>query len=188
MADAGIAIGQGTLDGLSKGLSGNTETLRKLARFAGMEADELLRPLSSPASGFVEIARVAVKFSNGHGTVVHHEDNRPPLSFRSDFLRKLGIAEGNAVVVDADGHSNEPKIVDGAVVLVDRGDRERLNGDFFAFRADGELLIKRLERLDGVGIVATAENSEFRPKMKVYREGVDDFEVIGRARWMGVPL
>lgn len=141
-------------------------------------------------SQFVEVRRADVRFSNGHGTVVYGVDDMPPLSFRADFLRKIGIARGNAVVVEADGVSNEPKIIDGAVVLVDTGDREleRLAGDFYAFRADGELLIKRLECLKGVGIVATAENSNFKPKMKVYREGVDDFEVIGRARWMGVML
>jgi phage repressor protein C with HTH and peptisase S24 domain len=140
-----------------------------------------------PLSDFVAVRRADVKFSNGTGHVVYAEDDHPPLVFRSDFLRRMGIAVGNAVVVEADGDSNEPKIPNGAVVLINRGDRERLNGDLFAFRVDGELLIKRLERIEGVGILATAENPNFKPKQKVYLNP-PDFEVIGKAVWTGALL
>jgi phage repressor protein C with HTH and peptisase S24 domain len=133
---------------------------------------------------FQSVRRVDVAFSNGHGQIVYQEDDKPPLVFRSDFLRRLGIPQGQALVVDADGVSNEPKIPDGSVVLVNKSDRERLNGDFFAFRVDGELLIKRLDVLQDIGILATAENPNFRPKTKVYTRA-DDFEVIGRAVWFG---
>lgn len=136
---------------------------------------------------FVAVRRADVKFSNGTGRVVYSEDDHPPLVFRADFLRRMGIAPGKAVVVEAVGVSNEPKIPDGAVVLVNCGDRERLNGDLFAFRVDGELLIKRLERIDGVGVLATAENPNFKPKQKVYMNP-PDFEVIGRAVWTGALL
>lgn len=136
---------------------------------------------------FVAVRRANVRFSNGTGHVVYAEDDHPPLVFRADFLRRMGVAVGNAVVVEAEGISNEPKIPDGAVVLVNRGDRERLNGDLFAFRVDGELLIKRLERIEGVGILATADNPNFKPKQKVYASAID-FEVIGRAVWTGALL
>lgn len=136
---------------------------------------------------FVAVRRADVRFSNGSGHVVYSEDDHPPLVFRADFLRRMGVAVGNAVVVEADGVSNEPKIPDGAVVLVNRGDRERLNGELFAFRVDGELLIKRLQRIDGVGILATADNPNFKPKQKVYAN-VSDFEVIGKAVWTGTVL
>jgi phage repressor protein C with HTH and peptisase S24 domain len=136
---------------------------------------------------FVAVRRADVSFANGHGKVEYSDDDRPPLVFRADFLRRMGITQGNAVVVEADGSSNEPKIPDGAVVLINRGDRERLNGDLFAFRVDGELLIKRLERIEGVGILATAENPNFKPKQVVYRNP-PDFEVIGKAVWTGALL
>jgi phage repressor protein C with HTH and peptisase S24 domain len=133
------------------------------------------------------VRRVDVSFSNGHGHIVYYEDERPPLSFRADFLRKLGIPPGRAVVVDAVGESNYPKILPGAVVLVNSADTANLNGDFFAFRVNGELLIKRLSHLAGAGIVATAENSDFKPKNVIYTKP-EDFEVIGRAVWTGVEL
>ncbi|WP_295851022.1 S24 family peptidase [uncultured Xylophilus sp.] len=194
MAGAGYAIGQGTIDRVLKGDDGvRLESLRKIAEYFDVTLDnflqiELGRQNETPVDqDFVAVRRADVKFSNGEGRVVYQEDDRPPLVFRSDFLRKLGIAPGNALVVDAAGVSNEPKIADGAVVLVNRGDRERLDGDFFAFRVDGNLLIKRLELLEGAGIVATAENPNFKPKMKIY-SNEDDFEVIGRAVWTGSVL
>lgn len=190
MKEAELDIGNGTLQRLSRGDTGvRVDSIRKLARFGRMEPEELIGgPLHSEVGEFVEVRRADVRFANGHGSIHVHEDDKPPLSFRADFLRKLGIAPGNAVVVEADGPSNEPKIMDGSVVLVNRGDRERLDGDFFAFRVGDELLIKRLEPLDGIGWVATAENPNFKPKTKVYREGIDDFEVIGRAVWTGALL
>lgn len=142
---------------------------------------------SSMKDEFVTVRRADVKFSNGHGQVTYEEDDHPPLVFRSDFLRRMGISAGDAVVVEAEGISNEPKIPEGAVVLVNRGDRERLNGELFAFRCDGELLIKRLERVDGVGILATADNPNFKPKTRIYTMAAD-FEVIGRAVWTGAVL
>jgi phage repressor protein C with HTH and peptisase S24 domain len=137
---------------------------------------------------FAFVRRADVAFANGVGKVAYHEDDKPPLVFRRDFLRKLGIAEGDAVVVDGIGHSNIPKIPDGAVVLVNKGDRTRLDGGFFAYRSGDELLIKRIEVLRGIGWLATAENPDFKPKTLVYREGKDDFEVIGRAVWTGATL
>lgn len=187
MKEEGYDIGQGTLARLARGETGvRMDSIKKLASYAGMQVDELLRD-EGEESEFVPVHRVAVKFSNGHGQIVPREDDLPPLSFRADYLRKLHIPQGRAVVVDAVGESNYPKIVDGAVVLLNTADTENLDGDFFGFRVDGQLLIKRLSRIEGVGILATAENSDFRPKNVVYT-GDESFQVIGRAVWTGVEL
>lgn len=167
-------------------------TAREIEKKCGKPDGWMDQPLDdsgyNPAD-FTAVKRADVAFSNGTGQVVYHEDEKPPLVFRSDFLRRLGIAPGNAVVVDAEGISNEPKIVDGSVVLVNRGDRERLDGDFFAFRYDGELLIKRLQTVEGVGVLATAENPNFKPKTRVYSNAIEnEIDVIGRAVWTGSTL
>lgn len=180
-------------------VTGKTKTIEganllKAAAFLGVSPKWLADGVGPMKEGttyadeeFIAVHRVDVQFSNGHGQVVYFEDDRPPLSFRADFLRKLGIPAGKAVVVDAVGVSNEPKIHDGAVVLLNGAETTNLNGDFFAFRVDGELMIKRLSRLKGVGVIATAENSDFKPKNKIYSDA-DDFQVIGRAVWTGMVL
>lgn len=129
---------------------------------------------------FVAVRHFAVKFSNGTGRGVYDEHSKSALSFRADFIRKLGMSPGRAVVVDAVGDSNYPLVQDGGVVLVDRAATEITPGKLYAFRAGGELLIKHLTRLEDGTILAVPENSAYQPR--VYREG-DDFEIIGRARW-----
>jgi phage repressor protein C with HTH and peptisase S24 domain len=185
----------GWVSGESKTIEG--ANLLKAAAFLGVSAKWLAEGVGPmrgddappPDSEFVEVHRADVKFSNGTGQIVYHVEDMPPLSFRADFLRKMGIPAGKAVVVDAVGNSNEGKIQDGSVVLVNTADKANLNGDFFAFRVDGELLIKRLNRVPGVGVVATAENPNFSPKVKVYPETSEiDFEVLGRALWTGSML
>ncbi|MGV3727755.1 S24 family peptidase [Hydrogenophaga sp.] len=167
-------------------------TAREIEKKCGKPDGWMDQPIEdsgyNPAD-FTPVRRADVAFSNGMGQVVYHEDEKPPLVFRSDFLRRLGIAPGNAVVVDAQGISNEPKIVDGSVVLVNCGDREHLDGDFFAFRYDGELLIKRLQTVEGVGVLATAENPNFKPKTRVYQSTLaGEIDIIGRAVWTGSTL
>jgi hypothetical protein len=131
-------------------------------------------------SEFIPVRHIAVKFSNGMGRAVVSETTKPTLSFRSDFIRKLGISQRNAVVVDADGDSNVPSIYENAVVMIDRGQTDIINGKFYAFRVNGDLLIKKLTRLDDGSILAVSENQAYEPK--VYRQG-EDFEILGRARW-----
>ena len=156
----------------------------RLAAEAAQIADVSQQP---PNDELTQVRYVNVKFANGPGKTIYYEQDKQPLVFRTDFLQRLGIPQGKGIVVEAEGISNEPKIPDGAVVLINRADKERLDGSFFAFRADGELLIKRLQEIPGVGVLATSENPNFRPKQKVYRDS-EDFEVIGRAVWTGTLL
>lgn len=129
---------------------------------------------------FITVRHAAIKFSNGPGRAVVDDEAKPPLSFRADFIRRLGISQRNAVVVDADGDSNMPSIYEGGFVLIDRGQTDIVNGKFYAFRVNGHLLIKKLTRLDDGAILAVSENQAYEPR--VYRHG-EDFEVLGRARW-----
>lgn len=184
-----LADASGLTEGRISQLLGDTDSFgERSARGIANELrlDARYFELGYTESEFVAIRRADVVFSNGTGSVVDREDDKPPLSFRRDYLRRLGVTEGNAVVVDADGSSNDPHIREGAVVLINRGDTERLNGEFFAFRHDGDLLIKRLTMLEGVGVLAVAENQNFKPKQKVYK--LDEIQVIGRAVWMGIEL
>lgn len=181
------------LHGTSKSLSAKNNV--KAASFLKVSAawlatgrgDMLMTPAPESADNFTEVHRAQVKFSNGTGQLVYFVEDAPPLMFRKDFLSQMHVKPDDAVVVTAAGISNAPRIVDGAVVLVNRADREPLDGSFFAFRVDGELFIKRLEKIQGVGVLATADNTNFTPRTRVYNHG-SDFEVIGRAVWVGAVL
>lgn len=95
--------------GLPSGWFSNTWPTPKEAKANRWKTNEPYPTQNADAGDFVAVQRANVKFSNGTGKVVYHMDDKPPLSFRADFLRKLGINQGNAVVVDADGCFTGPK-------------------------------------------------------------------------------
>lgn len=138
---------------------------------------------------FAMVKRADVVFSNGRGKLIFEEGNKAPLSFRRDYLRKLGISEKNAVVVDSTGRSNEPTIADGAVLLVNRSAQQIQNGKMYAFRYDGQLIVKRLHRIDDETVLAIPDNPdrEAFPEQR-YQDDGQDFELIGRVLWMAAEL
>jgi transcriptional regulator with XRE-family HTH domain len=157
----------------------------RLAKEAA-EVGSLVQP--PEAEDFTTVARARVAFSAGHGAIIYDEARKSSLSFRRDFLRKLGVSENSAVVIDVEGRSMEPTIDDGAVLLVNRAYVQVTDNLIYAFRRDGELFVKRLFR-DGEGFRAVSDN----PDKSVYPDmlvgpKVPDVEMIGRAMWMGKKL
>lgn len=135
---------------------------------------------------FVHVDRARVAVSAGHGHLVFFEESDASLAFRSDFLRSRNLIAKDLVVVDVKGSSMEPTITDGAVLLVNRAEKEIVPNRVYAFRLDGELLVKRLRRR-GEMLVATSDNPAY-PDVTIKTETSPDFEIIGRAVWMGGSL
>jgi len=188
MKEAGYDIGAGTLWRLSRGDEGvRAQSIKKLAEYDGKEANELLRMPDDPDDDveFVEVARADVKMSNGRGKLVFLEGRKSALSFRRDYLRSIGVNPAHAVIVEGEGRSNWPDIVEGAVLLANRAPDQRIvNGKFYAFRYDGELIIKKLFlQPDGkvLAVAANPDKKEFPDR--VYGLDELEFDLIGRIMW-----
>lgn len=174
--------------GFAKGLRRDiAEFSTRLAAEAAKNMEFIHHP--DDDEGFAMVKRADVVFSNGRGKLIFEEGAKAPLSFRRDYLRKLGISEKNAVVVDSDGRSNEPTIADGAVLLVNRSAQQIQNGKMYAFRYDGQLIVKRLHRIDEETVLAIPDNPdrEAFPEQR-YQDDGQDFELIGRVLWMAAEL
>lgn len=158
----------------------------RLAALAMATAEAVQPP--SEEGDFALIKRADVRVSAGHGLLVFDEGSQSSLSFRRDFLRALGISPQNAVLVDVQGRSMEPTIPDGAVLLLNRADRDASRGRVYAVRHDGELLVKRMHKT-ATGYLAVSDNpdrNEYPDRAIIDDNG--DFEIIGRAVWMGASL
>lgn len=167
--------------GFAKGLGCDIADFSpRLARVAA----EISAMVQGDEEDFVYVSRVGVTFSNGRGKIVYTEPNKARLAFRADYLRKLGVSPSNAVIVDSEGESNFPDIKDGAVLLVNRGATQILPGKFYAFRVDGELIIKPLfPQKDGtIKAIPVNQDRELYPELTVGPE-TEDFEMIGRVMW-----
>lgn len=152
------------------------------------EIDALTPHTSNPEADFALVRQVDVSVSAGHGALVYKEGSKSSLSFRRAFLQDIGVSEGSAVIMTAKGHSMEPTIRDGAVLLVSTAAKTLLDRQVYAFRQDGHLFVKRM-RMQGTTVVAESDNPdrETYPDMLITAKD-DDFEVIGRVLWMGARL
>lgn len=167
------------------------EKLTQIAQGIGVSVADLFVPgMNEADEDFAMLQRLDVKASAGNGNLVFYETEKGRLAFRRDFLRAEGVREDDAVVIYADGQSMEPTIPDGAVLLVNLAHKEMTNNDIFVIRVDGEILVKRLRKEIGGGILIVSDNPEKHryPDILVSPDKEDHISLIGRVFWMGARL
>lgn len=145
--------------------------------------------VSTDPDEFAQVRRVDVSVSAGHGALVVEEYSKSALTFRRSFLQEIGVTPHSAVIVTVKGRSMEPTIRDGAVLLVSTSAKTVVSGEVYAFRQDGHLYVKRMHRQPDGGLLAVSDNPdrEAYPDM-AFTAHEQDFEIIGRALWMGARL
>lgn len=172
---------KGFADGLECEISAFSPRLAKKAAELGL----LVNPKMNE---FASVPQARVGFSAGHDSVVYDEGRRSSLSFRRDYLESLGVRDRHAVIVNVTGHGMEPTIDDGSVLLVNRAYQEVTNGLIYAFRLESQLYIKRMhKRATKYHALSDNPDKATYPDMEIGL-GVSDFEMIGRAMWMGKKL
>lgn len=138
---------------------------------------------------FAQVRRVDVSVSAGRGVLVVEEHSKSALTFRRSFLQEVGVTPHSAVIVTVKGHSMDPTLRDGAVLLVNTSAKTVANGQIYAFRSDGELFVKRLHRTKEGDLLAVSDNPDRDQYPDITIPAYDqDFEIIGRALWMGAKL
>lgn len=154
------------------------------------EIAELAKGLSAVEEDeFAQVRRVDVSVSAGHGTLAVEDFSKSALTFRRSFLQEIGVTPNSAVIVSVKGRSMEPTIRDGAVLLVSTSAKTVVNGEIYAFRQDGHLYVKRLHRQPDASLLAVSDNPDREAYPDMHIAAYDqDFEIIGRALWMGSRL
>lgn len=189
MQAAGHPIGQGTLQRIIAGETGvRMESLQKFAEFFQVETDSLFRETSEDSDNdFVQVARLSVQVGAGNGRAVGVVSSMGLLQFRRDFLRSAGVSPANAAVVTVKGMSMEPTIRDGSVLLLNRADKEPRQGHIYAFSWDGEMLVKRFQKV-GEAWHAVSDNADKSDYPDIILDGRAEALIQGRAIWMGAKL
>lgn len=185
-------IGQRTLNRvLNKETDPRIETIEQIASPTGYSVAALFSPdLVDAGMDFTMVRRLDVKASAGNGNLVFLESDKSRLAFRRDFLSSMGLNESRAVIIYADGRSMEPTIHDGAVVLIDVGDTELKSDRIYAISIDDEVVIKRLRRDIGGGLIVVSDNPDKinYPDRAVPVDKLEYVHIKGRAVWMGARL
>ncbi len=117
--------------------------------------------------------------SAGGGAFVLSEGEGAIHAFRKSWLRRTATSPNNVVLMEVRGDSMEPVIVDGDVVMVDKGRRRIYDGYIYALGVGETIMIKRLYWLPDGRVRIRSDNPEFdsdeaRP---------EDIRVLGQVIW-----
>jgi phage repressor protein C with HTH and peptisase S24 domain len=105
-------------------------------------------------------------------------------AFREDFIAHLGIPIHTLKLFRVRGDSMSPEILPGDVLLVQfKEDIIPKDGEMLVVRLGTELLVKTVYKDVGGTLLLRSTNDKW-PDITVTPE-VEDFQIIGRPRWVG---
>lgn len=121
---------------------------------------------------------------NGSGPIIDY------LSFRRDWLRRIGTAPANAVLARVEGESMQPTIWAGDMVLIDTGKTEipirtsnakKGRSPVYALLDDGRARVKRIERPTQDQVMLLSDNPDNGPEFA----DTKTLTIIGKVMWWG---
>ncbi len=155
------------------------------------DTDPSCAPPPASPDDFAKIPLHAALLAAGDGRENGTEEIVDYLAFRRDWLRRVGIAPGNAALARVDGESMQPSIWHGDMVMIDRSRNEvpvraratesRHRSAVYALLEDGHARVKRIERPSPDQFVLISDNPDFAPQF-VHPGTVT---VIGKVVWWG---
>jgi phage repressor protein C with HTH and peptisase S24 domain len=135
--------------------------------------------------GFVLVPRYDVTGSMGNGHMIHSEQIVDHLAFRAEWVRtELGTSPSSLVLISAVGDSMEPTLRAHDLLLIDRSVDSVKQDAIYAFAVDGELRVKRIQRLFDGCLVIKSDNPSYSTET-LTAEQASSINIIGRIVWSG---
>lgn len=133
--------------------------------------------------GFITIPHLNVAASMGHGSIPEHQvEVIRDITVHYDWLKTQGLAFtslDNLAIITGDGDSMEGTFRNGDSLLVDRGITAIKTDAIYVFTLDGELFIKRLQRMTKGSLLMISDNPAYK---SITLEGADLEKVHIQAR------
>lgn len=120
-----------------------------------------------------------VRPAAGFGSAVVSEAPTTRVAFELRWLIDIGVKPEASVILPAQGDSMEPTIMNGAPMLVDTSKTEVRNGFIYVFNIDGDLVVKRIERLPDGSCDLISDNVRYPPR-NLSQNTVLNMTVVGR--------
>lgn len=136
-------------------------------------------------SEFVFVPRYNVQAAAGYGSWNDNESPMFTVSFRKYWITNHLKADPKMLsVISVTGDSMEGVLNDKDVILINHGDKEPREG-IYVLRLDGQLIVKRVQRMPGSELYITSTNPAYKPYSIKLDNIPDDFDVVGRVVWYG---
>lgn len=111
---------------------------------------------------------IAASMGNGRTPPEHYVEVIRDMTVHMDWLRTQGVSYSkleNLAIITGDGDSMAGTFSDGDSLLVDRGITETRADAIYVFTLDGDLFIKRLQRMIGGTLRMISDNPSYPPIM-----------------------
>ncbi|MFJ2456423.1 S24 family peptidase [Pseudomonas protegens] len=149
-----LATGKGPM---RKGSDGGAQADSKESNVVSIDSRR-----KSQDSSFITIPQLDVAASMGVGRVPpDHIEVIRDITVHLDWLRTQGLSYSkpeNLAIINSDGDSMESTFHNGDALLVDRGVTEIRTDAIYVFTLDGQLFIKRLQRMAGGSLRMISDN------------------------------
>jgi phage repressor protein C with HTH and peptisase S24 domain len=122
--------------------------------------------------------------SAGFGATVSDELKTDPMAFRTDWLKKEGLAPERLAVIRAKGDSMEPTISNNDIILVNLCNGDALRDGLYVLRIGDSLLVKRLQFDPFGGFKIISDNPGYETQV-VTKDQRPDVHIVGRVAWAG---
>ncbi|HGW5506337.1 TPA: XRE family transcriptional regulator [Citrobacter koseri] len=134
---------------------------------------------------FVFVPRYNVTAAAGYGAWNDDETPMFTVSFRRYWVvNHLKADPSNLSVIGVYGDSMEGLLNDKDLILVNHGDKEPREG-IYVLRIDGQLIVKRVQRLPGAQLRITSTNPAYEPFTIDLTKVPEDFDIVGKVVWYG---
>lgn len=131
--------------------------------------------------GFVALPVMSLSASAGGGAAVVSEHQTGVINFDRNWLHNtLRLNPANLFTMPTVGESMEPTIKAGEYLLVSRAEEHTALGDgIYIIRLEGDVLVKRLQRIPGGKLLISSDNPAYKPYEIKVNDGVD-FTILGK--------
>ncbi|NWA30081.1 LexA family transcriptional regulator [Pseudomonas sp. C6002] len=158
---------------------------------ASVPADDRVPPRGfdlADDKNYTGVLQLTARGSTGDGEDNSHVEIRGVMAFKSEWLRANNLNQRHLDVIYANGHSMEPTINDGDVLLIDESKIEPKDGQVFAMQSESKgTIVKRLVKSDFDGWIIRSDNPDkARYGDETLRDGeINEVRIIGRVVWRG---
>lgn len=165
-----------------KGSEPTRSSLVSMAEAAGVSVEWLATgkgPKTTDEEGpFVPIPVYPTRASAGGGAAVYFDEVGEHFPMSRLWLERHRLKPSELFIIYGVGESMEPAIDSGSKLLCSKAEYHLSGDGIFIIRQDGDLMVKRLQRLPGI-IRVLPENPEYQAYDVPLNDGVD-FKIIGR--------
>ncbi|KTE19169.1 peptidase S24 [Sphingopyxis sp. H050] len=141
-------------------------------------------PARARGSSMVLVPKLAIGASAGAGASIDGEAVEGEVAFDPKWLRGLGADPRALSIIRVEGDSMAPTLNDGDDIMVDGGDAAgRLRDGIYVLRMDDVLMVKRIARAPGQGLVSVISDN---PHYKSWDDlPLTAIRLVGRVVWTG---